>query len=173
MTPNLYRLVPLALLSSALLAACGGGDDPAAPAAGGAGTLTISAATPTAQATTLDLSTATAKGNTTRAADGFSTVPYCELYWENANGANGKKYALQVYFRQSDKLPINISVVEASGWVVFENNSGAALTGVTVDTSAKTLAFNNKALSGSAGERGTLAGNLSFPANAGTAACGS
>ena len=173
MTPNFYRLVPLALLSSALLAACGGSDDPASPSAGGAGTLTISAATPAAQATTVDLSTATAKGNMARAADGFSAVPYCELFWENANGANGKKYALQVYFRQSDKLPINVSVIEiGSGWVLSSNDAGAPLTGMTVDTATKTLVFTNKAMSGMTTERGTLAGNLSFPANVGTAACG-
>jgi len=163
-------LLPGTLLLSALLAACGGGDDN--PAAGGE--LTISAATPAANNTKIDLSTATAKGNSTRAADGFSATAYCEVFWENATGANGKKYALQVYFRQSDKAPLNVSVIEvASGWVVVNNNSGAALTGLTVDTAAKTIVFNNKAMTGSAGELGTLSGTVSFPANATTAACGS
>ena len=69
---------PLARLTGAatltlLLAACGGGDD--SPAAGGAGALTLSATTPAAQATTIDLASATAKGNSARAADAFSSVP--------------------------------------------------------------------------------------------------
>ncbi len=171
---HIPRLAPLTLLMSALLAGCGGADDPSSPTSAGAATLTISVATPAAQATTVDLSTATAKGNNTRAADGFSSVPYCEVFWENAVGANGKKYALQVYFRQSDKLPITVSVIEVgSGWVLSDNNSGAAVTGLTVDTAAKTLVLNNKAMSGSAGERGTLAGSLGFPGNKTTAACGS
>ena len=167
---------PLARLTGAatltlLLAACGGGDD--SPAAGGAGALTLSATTPAAQATTIDLASATAKGNSARAADAFSSVPYCEIFWENANGANGKKYAVQVYFRQGDKLPMHVTVIEGStGWVVFQNASGAAITGLTVDTAAKTVVFNNKALAGSGTEAGTLAGTVSFPANAGTAACG-
>jgi hypothetical protein len=160
-----------ALAAAAVLTACGGGDDTTGPAAGG-GTLTLSATTPAAQATTIDLSTATAKGTSGRAADAFSSVPYCEIFWENATGANGKKYAVQVYYRQGDKLPINVSVVDAgSGWVVFENNSGAAITGITVDTTARTAVFNNKALTGSAGEAGTLAGTVSFGSST-TAACG-
>ena len=168
-SPSLIRLAGAGALTL-LLAACGGGDD---TVAAGGGTLTVSAATPAAMATTLDLSTATAKGNNARAADGFSSVPYCEIFWENVNGANGKKYALQVYFRQGDKLPMHVSLLEgASGWVVFNNASGAAIVGVTVDTTAKTVAFNNKALTGGGTELGTLAGTVSFPANAGTAACG-
>ena len=160
-----------ALALAALLAACGGGDD--SSNAGGAGTLTLSATTPAVHATSIDLSTATAKGTSGRAADGFSGVPYCEIFWENANGANGKKYAVQVYFRQGDKLPINVSVIEGgSGWVVFENNSGAAITGITVDTTARTAVFNNKVLAGSAGEAATLAGTASFGASAATPACG-
>jgi hypothetical protein len=49
-----------------------------------------------------------------------------------------------------------------SGWVVFENNGGSAITGTTADTSAGTAVFNNRALTGSAGEAGTLAGTVSF-----------
>ena len=164
-----------ALSLAALLAACGGGDDEiSTAAAAGGGTLTLSATTPGDLATTIDLSTATAKGTNGRAADSFSSVPYCEIFWENANGANGKKYAVQVYFRQGDKLPMHVTVIEGStGWVVFQNASGAAITGLTVDTAAKTLTFTAKTLSGSSGEVGTVAGTVGFPANATTPACGS
>ena len=58
-----------------------------------------------------------------------------------------------------------------SGWVVFENNNGAAITGITVDTAARTAVFKNKALTGSAGEAGTLAGTVSFDSST-TAGCG-
>ena len=161
-----------ALALAGLLAACGGGDDDTTPAAGG-GTLTLSATTPAAQATTIDLSTATAKGTSGRAADAFSSVPYCEIFWENATGANGKKYAVQVYFRQGDKLPINVSVLEVgSGWAVYNNDNGAAITGITVDTTARTAVFNNKVLAGAATEAGTVAGTASFGASATTPACG-
>jgi hypothetical protein len=171
---NNHRLAATlaALAAAAALTACGGGDDDTAgAAAGGAGTLTLSATTPAAQATTIDLSTATAKGTSGRAADAFSSVPYCEIFWENATGANGKKYAVQVYFRQGDKLPMHVSVVETGGWVVFENNSGAAITGITVNTTARTAVFNSKVLAGAAGEAGTLAGTASFGSST-TAACG-
>lgn len=161
-----------ALALASLLAACGGGgDDSSASAAGGGGTLTLSATTPAAQATTIDLSTATAKSTNGRAADAFSSVPYCEIYWENASGANGKKYAVQVYYRQGDKQPMHVSVGETGGWVVFNNNSGAAIAGITVDTTARTAVFDNKAMTGAAGEAGTLAGTASFGSST-TAACG-
>ncbi|OGB02570.1 MAG: hypothetical protein A3E25_08520 [Burkholderiales bacterium RIFCSPHIGHO2_12_FULL_69_20] len=166
-------LWPLALLASALLAGCGGGDDDTSAAAtAGAGTLTLSAATPAANNTTIDLSTATSKGNNARAADGFSAAAYCEVFWENATAANGLKYAVQVYFRQSDKAVLHASVIEPN-FVIFNNDSGNAITGVTVDTAAKTLAFTTKVLSGGAGEIGTLSGTVGFPANTTTAACGS
>lgn len=165
------RTTLAALAAAAALAACGGGDDDGTAAATGGGTLTLSATTPAAQATTIDLSTATAKGTSGRLADGFSSVPYCEIFWENANGANGRKYAVQVYFRQGDKLPMHVSVVETGGWVVFHNSSGAAITGITVDTTARTAVFNNKVLAGAAGEAGTLSGTASFGSST-TAACG-
>ena len=168
------RTAPLlaALALAASLTACGGGDDDTtAAAAAGGGTLTLSATTPAAQATTIDLSTATAKGTNGRAADGFSSVPYCEIFWENANGANGKKYAVQVYYRQDNKLPLHVSVIESGGWVVFSNDRGAAITGITVDSTARTAVFNNKVLAGAAGEAGTLAGTASFGSST-TAACG-
>lgn len=175
MNTTVRKLLPFALLASTLLAGCGGGDDDTSAAAAttsAASTLTLSAATPAVNNTTIDLATAANKGNNTRAADGFSTVAYCELYWENATAANGKKYAVQVYFRQSDKAAIHASVIE-SGFVVFNNDSGNAITGVTVDTTAKTLTFTAKTMSGSSGEVGTVAGTVGFPANATTAACGS
>jgi hypothetical protein len=171
---------PLPLLSTlalaALLAACGGGGDDTASTTGAAaaagGTLTLSAATPTAQATTIDLSTATTKGTSPRAADGFSSQPYCEVFWENANGANGKKYAVQVYFRQGDKLPMHASVFEVtSGWSVYDNNNGVAITGITVDTTARTLVFAHKALAGLGTDAATVAGTASFDSST-TAACG-
>jgi hypothetical protein len=167
------RLLPLCstLALTALLAACGGGND--VGAAGGAGTLTLSATTPALHATTIDLSTATAKGTNGRAADGFSSVPYCEIFWENANGANGRKYAVQVYCRQDSKLPLHVSVIEvSSAWAVFNNDGGATITGITIDTTARTAVFNNKVLSGEGGSMlGTLAGTASFGSSS-TAACG-
>lgn len=173
MNTTVRKLLPLALLASTLLAGCGGGDDDTTTTTTtGASTLTLSAATPAANNTTIDLATAANKGNSARAADGFSAVAYCEVYWENATAANGKKYAVQVYFRQTDKAAIHASVIE-SGFVIFHNDSGNAITGVTVDTTAKTLTFTAKTLSGSAGEVGTVAGTVGFPANATTAACGS
>lgn len=170
---NNHRLVAT-LAAAAALTACGGGDgDTTGAAAGGAGTLTLSATTPAAQATTIDLSTATAKGTSGRAADSFSSVPYCEIFWENATGANGKKYAVQVYFRQGDKLPINVSVLEvATVWAVYNSDNGAPITGITIDTTARTAVFNNKVLGGAATEAGTLAGTASFDASAATPACG-
>ena len=169
MKHHALRLLGTACAAALMLAGCGGGDD----APSGGGTLTLSATAPAALATTIDLATATAKGNSARAADNFSSVPYCEVFWENANGANGKKYAVQVYFRQGDKLPMHVSVVEATGgWVVFNNANGTAITGLTVDTTAKTVVFNNKVLAGSGTELGTLAGTANFQANTGTPACG-
>ncbi len=163
------KLSTLAL--AATLAACGGGDDDTTTAAAaGGGTLTLSATKP-ANDTTIDLATATAKGTNARAADVFSSVPYCEIFWENATGANGRKYAVQVYFRQDNKQPLHVSVIESGGWAVFDNNSGAAITGVTIDTTARTAVFNNKVLAGAAGEAGTLAGTASFGSST-TAACG-
>ena len=176
MKTTVRHLFPLALLASALLAGCGGGDDDAAGTAAAtttaASSLTLSDATPATNNTTIDLATAATKGNSARAADGFSSVAYCELFWENATAANGKKYAVQVYFRQTDQAAIHASVIE-SGFVVFNNDSGNAITGVTVDTAAKTLTFTAKTLSGSSGEVGTVAGTVGFPANATTPACGS
>jgi hypothetical protein len=179
MNTTAFKLLPVALLASALLAGCGGGDDPATTAATTtttttttAATLTISAATPAANNTTIDLATAANKGNSARAADSFSAAAYCELFWENATAANGKKYAVQVYFRQTDKVAIHASVIE-SGFVISNSDNGLAITGVTVDTTAKTLTFTAKTMSGFSGEVGTVAGTVPFPANATTAACGS
>jgi len=172
----IHRLLPVlsTLALASLLAACGGGGDDAAttPTVATGGTLTLSAATPAAQATTIDLSTATTKGTSARAADGFSSVAYCEVFWENANGANGKKYAVQVYFRQGDKVPMHVSVFEVgSGWSVYDNKSGAAITGITVDTTARTLVFASKALAGLGTDAATVAGTASFGSST-TPACG-
>ncbi len=106
---NLATLATLAaLVAAAALSACGGGGDTTTgAAAAGGGTLTLSATTPAAQTTSIGLSTATAKGTSGRAADAFSSVPDCEIFWENATGANGKQDAVQVDFRQGDKLPID------------------------------------------------------------------
>ena len=166
---------PAALIATlalaATLAACGGGDDDTTTAAAaGGGTLTLSATTP-GNDTTIDLATATAKGTNARAADSFSSVPYCEIFWENANGANGRKYAVQVYFRQDNKLPLHASVVESGGWAVFNNAGGATITGITIDTTARTAVFNSKVLAGINGEAGTVAGTASFGSST-TAACG-
>ncbi len=167
----------IALLLSLGLAACGGGDDSAttpAPASGGSGgSLTLSASAPTVHDGTLDLATATASGNNARAADGFSAVAYCELFWENVTSSNGAKYAVQVYFRQDDKQVIHSSVVDLTGWSVFSNNSGAPITGVTVDTGTRTLTYASKVLNGVATETTTVNGSTSFAPNATAAACGS
>lgn len=168
----------LALAAAAMLSACGGGDDAGTGAGSGSGgaSLTLSAATPATHNTTVDLSTAVNKGNSARAADSFSSVAYCEVFWETANGANGKKYALQVYFRQGDKAALHVSVLDATPaaafWGAFQNNNGNPITGITVDTTARTLTFASKAITGSSGEAVTLTGTVSFPANSGTPACG-
>lgn len=170
MTPRLLPLLSTLALAALLTACGGGGDDDTTTAAAGGGTLTLSATTP-ANDTTIDLSTATAKGTNARAADNFSSVPYCEIFWENANGANGRKYAVQVYFRQDNKQPLHVSLIELGGWAVFSNDNGAAISGITVDTTARTAVFNNKVMAGAAGEAGTLAGTASFGSST-TAACG-
>jgi hypothetical protein len=158
------------------LVACGGGDDPA-PASGGANTggssssLTLSAANPATENTTIDLSKAAGSGNDARPADAFSSAAYCEIYAVGAPGANGRVYALQVYFRQSDQAVLHVSVVgsatasAAASYVVFANNGGNAITGVTIDLAAKTVSFASKVLAGSGGAVGTLAGTVGFPAN--------
>ncbi len=164
------------LLLALGLAACGGGDGttttPAPTGGGSGGTLTLSASAPTVHDGTLGLATATASGNNARAADGFSAVAYCELFWENVTSSNGDKYAVQVYFRQDDKQVIHTSVVALTGWSVFNNNSGAPITGVTVDTTTKTLTYTAKVLNGADTETTTVNGTTSFPANATVAACG-
>lgn len=166
-------------LMLALVSGCGSDDDAAGGGGGGGGTLTLSAANPASENTTLDVSKAAAAGNDARPADSFSAVPYCEIYAEGFPGANGRVYALQVYFRQSDKAALNVSLMSSAdstqppSYIVFDNNSGNPITNVTVDTTAKTVTFNNKALAGSAGELGTLAGTVGFPANStSVAACG-
>jgi hypothetical protein len=164
----------VSIAAATLLAACGGGGS-AVPGAGTlGGTLTISAATPAANNTTLNLSSAAGNGNTTRAADAFSSAPYCEVFFEGVPGANGVTYAVQVYFRQSDKAPLHASIVggNPTSFVIFNNASGSPITGLTVDTTARTIAFSNKAMVGSSGEAGTVNGTLNFVANAGTPACG-
>lgn len=176
--PPLKYPLPLAIaLVAATLTACGGGDSSSGGAGGGgSGVLTVTAANPSANNTTMDVSKAPTKGNDARTADVFSSSPYCDVYFEGYTGANGTTYALQVYFRQSDKAPLNASIVGGSGasmWVVFSNNAGNPITGLSVDTSARTITFTNKVLTGSAGETATVNGTVSFPANAtGTAGCG-
>lgn len=172
MTPRLLTLLPTLALAALLSACGGGGDDDATTAAAGGGTLTLSATTPADQATTIDLATATAKGNMTRAADVFSSLPYCEVFWENAKGANGLTYAVQVYFRQGDAKVLHVSVIATSGWVAFANNSGSEVGGVTVDTAARTLVFTNRALL-SDSAAATVNGTVKFEANSATPACGS
>lgn len=174
-TPILHTIL---VGASALgLAACGGSDESfSGPGGGGASALTFSAANPPAHNTTVDVSTAKTIGNDARAADGFSSVPYCDVYFEDATAANGKRYALQVYFRQTDKLPISASIVEGAGaamWVAFDNDNGKAITGITVDTAARTLTYAAKVLKGSGGETVTINGTATFAKNAtGTAGCG-
>jgi hypothetical protein len=167
------------LAAATLLAACGGGSGNSGGGGGGGGgaaggSLTISSATPASNNTTLDLSRAATIGNSTRAADSFSAAPYCEVFFEGVPGANGVTYALQVYFRQSDKAPLNASIVGGNPptYVIFNNNSGNPITGLTVDTTARTIVFSNKVLTGSSGELGTVSGTATFPVNNGTPACG-
>lgn len=175
---NSKPAVALAVLV-AVLAGCGGDDDPAAAGAGAGGTLTIASANPATENTTVDTAKAATLGNDARPADGFSATPYCDVYAEAAPGANGRVYAVQVYFRQSDKAALHVSVVSSAtasappSYVVFDNNGGAPIANVTVDAAARTVAFNNKVLAGSAGEAGTLSGTFAFPANGtGVAGCG-
>ena len=173
--PPVKSMTPLALvLAAAALTACGGGGDSSSSAGGG--TLTVTAANPATHNTTMDVSKAPTKGNDARAADTFSATPYCDVYFEGYAGANGTTYALQVYFRQTDKAPLNASLVGGSGasmWVVFSNNAGSPITGITVDTAARTITFANKVLTGNSGETATVNGTVSFPVNAtGTAGCG-
>lgn len=170
------------LAVAVLLAACGGGSGGSGGGGGGGGggagasggTLTIASASPASNNTTLDLSRAATIGNSTRAADGFSAAPYCEVFFEGVPGANGVTYAVQVYFRQSDKEPLNASIVGGNPptFVIFNNNSGNPISGLTVDTTARTIVFANKVLNGSSGEVGTVSGTATFPANSGTPACG-
>lgn len=182
-----YPAAAAALVATVLLAACGGGDDDTTGSAGttsatsatastGGGTLTLTAAAPAANNTTIDVSTATTSGNNARPADSFSATAYCEVFWENAVGANGSKYAVQVYFRQSDGKAMHVSVVEGSGtavgFSVYDNASGNPIGGVAVDVAKRTLTFSNKVLAGASTETATANGTLSFAANSGTPACG-
>ena len=54
----------------------------------------------------------------------------CELFWENATAANGKKYAVQVYFSQTDKAALHASeVATVAGTVGFPANATTAACG--------------------------------------------
>lgn len=195
MTTRAHPTWALALCT--LLAACGGGGEdtaastastPAgsvptgtAPAASSptastptASTLTISNTNPSGLATTVDLSTATSTTNEARAADSFSSVAYCAVTFNSAAGANGRRYTLQVYFRQTDQLPINLSLTEGfpPNWVVFENRSGAPISGLSVSASARTINFANKVVTADGGLTATLAGTVGFPRHASVGACG-
>jgi hypothetical protein len=166
----------LALAAATGLAACGGGGDDGGGGAAG-GTLTLSASTPATHNTSADPSKAATRGNDARAADGFSSVAYCDVYFEDFAADNGKRYALQVYFRQTDGGVINVSLIDATAgapsWVVFHNNAGAVLAGVAVDRTARTITFTAKVVNGSAGETTTIGGTIGFVANAtGTTGCG-
>lgn len=157
-----------------LLAACGGGDDDNLNGPSSGGKLTISAASPSAHSGDIDVDTAVTKGNSARAADGFSSQPYCEIFFEDARSSNGTRYAVQVYFRQGDKAVLHASIVGGNPptYVVFHNNAGNPITGIAVDTAARRLTFTAKVLNGSSGEAGTVNGTVGFPANSGTPACG-
>ncbi len=87
-TPILSSIL---IAASALgLAACGGSDDDTGSAGGGGtSTLTFSAANPAAHNTTVDVSAAKTIRNDARAADVFSSVPYCDVYFEDATAAWG------------------------------------------------------------------------------------
>lgn len=179
MNGSVHLRTSLAVLAAAVLAlpGCGGSDEDSSSAGGGASTLTFSAANPAAHNTSVDVSAAKTIGNDARAADAFSTTPYCDVYFEDATAANGKHYALQVYFRQSDKAPLHASLIEATAgapmWVAFHNDGGKPITGITVDTTARTLTFAGKALTGTSGEKVTISGTAGFPKNStGTAGCG-
>ncbi|MBN8508567.1 MAG: hypothetical protein J0L57_08150 [Burkholderiales bacterium] len=175
---NSKPAVALAVLV-AVLAGCAGDDDPAAAGAGAGGTLTIASANPATENTTVDTAKAATLGNDARLADGFSATLYCDVHAEAAPGASGRVHAVQVYFRQSDKAALHVSLVSSAtasappSYVVFDNNGGAPITNVTVDAAARTVAFNAKVLAGSAGEAGTLSGTFAFAANGtGVAGCG-
>jgi len=170
------------LMAAVALAACGGGGDApapapsaAAPAPPPASVLTFSETTPSVHNTTADPGTAATKGNDARAADPYSSVPYCDVYFEDFTAANGKRYALQVYFRQGDKLPLFIGIFEAGvpppPWQAQRDNNGNAITAVSVDTAARTLTFTSAALTSPAGAV-TISGTVGFQPNATVPACG-
>lgn len=160
------------------LGACSSSDDEASTNApsSNSGALVIAAANPAAHNSSVDLGTARNAGNSARVADVFSSVPYCEVFWEEAVASNGRKYAFQIYFRQGDKQAIHVSLMEASATaptlVVFQNASGAPITGFTVDTAARTIVIANKTITGSAGQTATISGTISFGRNSTVAACG-
>lgn len=173
------------LLLALGLAACGGGGDtttapttPITPTSA-AGSLTLSASAPAARDGTLDLATATTSGNNARAADGFSSQPYCEIFWENVTSSTGATYAVQVYFRQSDQKVLHTSVMDSDIraidlWSVFDSDGTAGISGVAVDLASKTLTYSSKVLTGDpTTETTTVNGAVTFPANATVAACGS
>lgn len=180
----LRSLIALGLVAA--LSACGGGDDDTASGSNntggtsggtGSGSLTLTASAPSSNDTTLNLASAGTVDNLARAADSFSASPYCEVFWENVPGANGATYALQVYFRQSDKAVLHTSIIgtngTAAGWSVFDNAGGSsAISNVTVDFAARTVGFAAKVLNGSGTETATVNGRAIFPANSGTPACG-
>ena len=167
-------------LTVAALTACGGWWDEEEDSSSGSsatGALTFSASSPATHNTTADPTKAVNMGNDARAADTFSSTPYCDVYWEDFTAANGKHYALQVYFRQSDKQVLHASLIDATGggapgFVAFDNAAGAPISGVTVNTTARTVTFTNKVLNGSGGATATVNGTTGFAANKAAAACG-
>lgn len=174
----------LALAAAVALAACGGGDaDPATGSSGGggtgggAGTLTLSSSNPALHNTTLNLAAAGSTGLLARAADVFSAAAYCEAYWENVPGANGAVYAVQVYFRQSDKAVLHTSIIGTSGgalgWSVYDNAGGAAITGMAITASSRTATYTAKRLAGSGTEGTTVDGSAVYPANSAAPGCSS
>ena len=167
------------------LTACGGGDDTTTTTTtpttttSAAGSLTLSASAPASRDGTLDLSTATTSGNSARAGDTFSSQqPYCEIFWENVISSSGAKYAVQVYFRQSDQKVLHTSVMDSDFtaldlWSVFDSDGTAGISGVTVDVASKTLTYTSKVLTGDpTTETTTVNGAVTFPANATVPACG-
>lgn len=62
----------------------------------------------------------------------------------------------RVYFRQGDKAVLHTRTAGGtSGWVVFHDDSGNLITGITADTTARRLSFIVMESNGVSGEVGS------------------
>ena len=164
----------LAAVLACALAACGGGDNTVLGAGGG--TVTIASASPATHNGVVDLASAQARGNEAKVADATITVPYCSVVFERARHAgNGALYTLTVNFRQSDAKVVQATLAAvAGGWTVGQLDLSGAMTGVTVDTAARTVSFSSRVLGAASPstQTATVTGTFGFDRNTSVAACG-